>query len=397
MGLPVADLLKMTWRSLFSDFVRSGLTTLGVFMGVSAVSATLNIQTITAAQITAKLAERDKPYIVPYLYSQSSGENPKLGKADEQALRQAIPAIRSISSVGAVYSIRSVQYEGQEAQGIEVQSVSVNYLETTGRRMMQGRFFDQSDFDQYRPVAIVDEQLATKLFQDEDPIRQVIYASGTRLVVVGVTQKKSQGSDFKSEGTLWITETFSTAIQGGFRFTSLQISPQTLEDMKELKEKAEQVLLQRYPKMEIYISDNAEDLLKEKESQEISARALMVVGLIALFIGGVGIANITVATVMERTQEIGIRRAIGATQVEIMVQFILEAVVLSLLGGGLAIATIHGVTQVATQTIIQAPYQFSTRNAVLAMSSAVIVGVGASFFPALRTTHIDIVKALRSD
>jgi len=397
MGLPLTDVLKMTWRSLSSDFVRSGLTTLGVFMGVSAVSATLNIQSITAAQIAAKLAERDKPYIVPYVYSRDSGDNPTLGKADEQALKQAIPAIRSISSVGAVYSIRSAQYEGQEAQNIEVQSVSLTYLETTGRSMMLGRFFDQVDFDQYRPVAIVDQLLATKLFQEKDPIRQAIYASGTRLVIVGVTQTKSQGLDSKSEGTLWITENFATAIQGGFRFTSLQISPQTLEDMKGLKEKAEKMLLQRYPKMEIYISDNAEDLLKEKESQEISARALMVIGLIALVIGGVGIANITVATVMERTKEIGIRRAIGATQFEIMFQFILEAVLLSLLGGGLAIATIHGVTQVATQTIIQAPYRFSTRNAALAMSSAVLVGVGASFFPALRTTRIDIVKALRSD
>jgi putative ABC transport system permease protein len=396
MGLPLTDLLKMTWRSLSGDFVRSGLTTLGVFMGVSAVSATLNIQSITAAQIAAKLAERDKPFIVPYVYSRSSG-NPTLGKADEQALKQAIPVIRSISSVGSVYSIQSAQYEDQEAQGLEVQSVSLNYLETTGRRMILGRFFDQGDFEQYRPVAIVDELLATKLFQEKDPIRQAIYASGTRLIIVGVTQTKSQGSDSKAEGTLWITANFATAIQGGFQFTTLQISPQTLEDMKGLKDKAEKVLLQRYPKMEVYIGDNAEDLLKEKESQEISARALMAVGLIALVIGGVGIANITVATVMERTKEIGIRRAIGATQAEIMFQFILEAVLLSLLGGGLAITAIHGVTQVATQTIIQAPYRFSTRNAALAMGSAVLVGVGASFFPALRTTRIDIVKALRSD
>ncbi|MCU0567496.1 MAG: ABC transporter permease [Oculatellaceae cyanobacterium Prado106] len=397
MSLPLFDLLRLTWKSMSSDLTRSGLTALGVFMGVSAVSATLNIQSITTAQIDAKLAARDKPYVVPYVYSTTGFDQPTLGETDQQALRQAIPTIRSISSVGDVYSIQSVQYEAQEASDLRVRSVSLNYLETTGRQMVLGRFFNQGDFDQYRPVAIVDEQLADTLFQGEDPIRKAIYAAGTRLIVVGVTQTKTRGEESKTTGTLWITENFAVAIQGGFRFSSLQISPNRLEEIKELKEKTEQTLKQRYPQMEIYIGDNAEDLLKEKETQEISSRALMVVGLIALMIGGVGIANITVATVMERTKEIGIRRAIGATQAEIMFQFILEAVLLSLVGGGLAIATIHGITQFTTTKIIQTPYQFSTRNAAMAMGAAVAVGVGASFLPALRTTRIDIVKALRSE
>lgn len=365
-------------------------------MGVAAVSATLNIQSITNAQMKQKLAERDQPFVIPYLYSDSF-DTPQLGEADRLALKQAIPVIRSISSIGEVYTIRSVQFESQEVDNIQVQGVSPNYLETTGRKIVKGRFFAPIDFAEFRPVAILDEKLAATLFQGQDPIRQTIFAAGNRFTVIGVTQTKSLGIDFQTQGTLWLTEEFATALQGGFRSSNLQISPYELEDMKELRQKVEQVLQQRYPQMTVYLNDNASDLLAEKEMQKIAAGALAVVGLIALGIGGVGIANITIAAVMERTQEIGIRRAIGATQVEVMIQFILEAVLLSLVGGVSAIATVHGLTHVITAVAIPAPYEFSAQNTVLAMGSAVLVGVGSSFFPASRATKIDIVKALRSE
>lgn len=396
MGLPLADLLIMTGRSLSSNWTRSGLSALGVFMGVAAVSATLNIQSITNAQIKQKLAQRDRPFIVPYLYSDSF-ETPQLGTADRLALKQAVPVIRSISSIGEVYAIRSVQFESQEVNDIQVQGVSPNYLETTGRKMVKGRFFAQIDFVEFRPVAILDEKLAATLFQGRDPIRQTIFAAGNRLTVIGVVQTKSLGMDFNTQGTLWLTEEFATALQGEFRSSNLQISPYKLEDMKEMRQKVEQILQQRYPQMTIYLNDNASDLLAEKETQKIAAGALTVVGLIALAIGGVGIANITIATVLERTKEIGIRRALGATQSEVMLQFILEAVLLSVVGGISAIATVHGLTYVITTVVIPAPYQFSVQNTVIAMGAAVLVGVGSSFFPALRATKIDIVKALRSE
>lgn len=365
-------------------------------MGVAAVSATLNIQSITNAQIKQKLAERDKPFVVPYLYSESF-ETPQLGAADRLALKQAIPVIRSISSIGEVYAIRSVQFESQEVNDIQVQGVSPNYLETTGRKMVKGRFFAPIDFAEFRPVAIVDEKLAATLFQERDPIRQTIFAAGNRFTVIGVTQSKSLGMDFKTQGTLWLSEELATALQGGFQTSNLQISPYALEDMKELRQKVEQVLQQRYPQMTIYLNDNASDLLAEKETQKIAAGALAVVGAIALGISGVGIANITIAAVMERTKEIGIRRAIGATQFEVMLQFILEAMLLSVIGGVSAIATVHGLTYVITTVAIPVPYEFSVQNSVLAMGSAVLVGVGFSFIPALRATKIDIVKALRSE
>ncbi|MDX2096620.1 MAG: FtsX-like permease family protein, partial [Leptolyngbyaceae cyanobacterium bins.59] len=199
-------------------------------------------------------------------------------------------------------------------------------------------------------------------------------------------------------GTLWITQSMSKVLQSEGSWTVLRIGTHRLEDIRNLERKLEKFLEKQFPGAEVYIWDgNAKNLLKEKETLEIASRSLTVVGLIALAIGGVGIANITIASVLERTKEIGLRRAIGATEFDIMLQFILEAVLLSVLGGTAAIGTVHGLTHIVTTTIVEAPYEFSVSNAGWAMASAILVGVGSSFFPALRATHVDIVEALRGD
>jgi putative ABC transport system permease protein len=396
MSISLPDLITITCKSLYSSPLRSGLTMLGVFMGVSAVSATLNVGSITDAQIRAKLAERDRPYVVPYLTPQGNFGIEELDQTDRQTLQQNVLSIRSISSLSELY-LNSVQFEGQEATEIQSLGVSQNYVETTGRKILQGRFFNAADFAQYRPVAIIDRQLVNLLFEGQKAIGKDIYADGTRVTVIGIIETKSDGSDFKSSGTLWLPQTFAEVLQGGFSLGGLQIGSHKLEDIPQLKEQIEKILTQRHPKSIVYLEDNTEDLLREQELQKTATKALYVVALIALLIGGVGIANISIASVMERIKEIGLRRAIGATQTEVMIQFILEATVLSLVGGTLAIATVHGLTMTATTKFIQAPYQFSSHRAALSLGSALLVGVGASFFPALKASRVDVIQALRTN
>ena len=396
MSISLQDLVTITCKSLYGNPLRSGLTMLGVFMGVAAVSATLNIGGITNAQIQAKLAERDKPYVVPYLRSQGSFGMERLDEEDEQALKKNIPSIRSISSLSQAF-LNSVQFEDKEATELQFLGVSANYIETTGRRMLQGRFFSAADFAQYRPVAIIDQKLAILLFQGQNPIGKAIYSNGTRLTVIGVTESKSRGSDFESSGTVWLPETFAEVVGGGFTFNVLQIGSYKLEEIPQMKEQIEKLLNQRHPKAIIYMQDNTDDLLREKELQETAAAALTLVALVALSIGGVGIANISIASVTERISEIGLRRAIGATRSEVMFQFILEATILSLVAGAIAIATVHSLTVTATTKFIEAPYQFSKQRATLSLSSALLVGVGASFLPALKASRVDVIQALRTN
>jgi putative ABC transport system permease protein len=153
-------------------------------------------------------------------------------------------------------------------------------------------------------------------------------------------------------------------------------------------------LKQHFTGSDFYAGNNVEEILKQKETLELASRGLTAVGIISLLIGGVGIANITIAAVIERTSEIGLRRAIGAKRRDILLQFILEAVILSLVGGTAAIATVHGLTVVVADTF-KLPYKFETSTAALSLSSALLVGVGAGFLPALRASQLDPVKALR--
>jgi putative ABC transport system permease protein len=393
--LPIIDLLKMTCKSLSGNLLRSGLTSLGVFMGVAAVNATLNVQTISNYKITQQLGERDNPYINPWVYSDY--EDIPLTKADQQALTQSIPFIRSISTLGEVAGIEWVQFEAKQVKKVYVSSVSSNFLETTGRKVIQGRFFNPTDFEQYFPVAVVDKRLARVLFGEQNPINKVVFASDLRFIVIGVVQTKAEELDPGSNGNLMITENFANVLQGENVFKWLQITPRDLEQIPALQAQAEKILRQRYPQLIVLAESNADGLLKEKKAQRTSSLALAGVGLIALTIAGVGIANITIASVIERTKEIGLRRAIGATQLEVMLQFILEAILLSIIGGAVAIVTVHSLTRVATKTFVEAPYQFSPRNALLSGIAALSVGVGASFVPAIRATKVDIVKALKGE
>ncbi len=368
-------------------------------MGVAAISATLNIADITNAQIEAKLAERDKPYLIPYIIREEGfAVGDDLNKDDEVALKRSIAIVRSISSVSSIYGLSSVQYEDNEVKNLRTYGVSQNYISTTGRTILQGRFFKTVDFEQYRPVAVIDQKLAATLFREKSPLNQAIFLANNRLTVIGVVETKSIGQEFgDASGSLWLPSTFASALAGDFQFSSFHISPYRLEDMPQLKEKVQQVLSKRHPKTVVETFDNTADLLKERELQKSATQALAVVGVIALLISGVGIANITIASVLERIEEIGIRRALGATQFEVMMQFIIEALLLSFVGGTMAIITVHGLTQTATTVIIQAPYQFSLRNAALSMGAAIAVGVGSSVLPALKATKVDIIAALRSD
>jgi putative ABC transport system permease protein len=398
MGISPFDLLHLTRKSLTANWVRSGLTLLGVFMGVGAVSTTLNIADIADATIEAQLAQRDKPFLVPYLFSEDGFfENRTLDQADQDYLKRSVPRIRSISSVSMVDYSATLQYRGNEAKDVQMFGVSENYVETTGRRMLAGRFFSQADYKQYRAVAIIDQKLATTLFRNKSPLNQAIFSDTLRFVIIGIVEAKPGGEMSRSAGTLWMPNTYAKSLSTGFDFSSLQISGFDLEEIPTLIERTKQALSRRYPKVTVEAYDNTSDLLAQRKIQRLAANALAIVGLVALAIGGVGIANITIAAVLERTKEIGIRRAIGATRLEIMVQFILEAVILSILGGAIAVGTVHFATQIVTSTLFPAPYRFSQRSASLAMGAAIAVGVGSSFLPALRATRVDIIAALRSD
>ncbi|MBD2778934.1 ABC transporter permease [Iningainema tapete] len=385
MSLKPLDLLNLTYRSLSSNPLRSTLTSLGVFMGVTAVTATLQVGSISRAVIARQMAERDSPQVI--VYPQQS----QLRLEDMKFLQQRLTGLQAISASSVPFSSPTV-FQDREANP-SMSGVSQNFLLTSGKQLAKGRFLTEADFASYRPVVVIDQFLAEKLFQGQKPIGQRIYANRQPYIVVGVVQT-NPGTKVP-EGELLIPMSVFNALMGSQDIGTIWIRPRKLEDLKNLEDRVKKLLEQRSFDQKFYVSNNIEDILEQQKTLESVSRALAAVGVISLLVGGVGIANITIATVAERTSEIGLLLAIGATKQDIMLQFILEAALLSVLGGTVAIVAVHGLTVVAASTF-NLPYQFESTTAALSFSSALLVGVGAGFLPALRASQLNPVAALRS-
>ncbi|MEY3866926.1 MAG: hypothetical protein RLZZ338_817 [Cyanobacteriota bacterium] len=394
MSLSLFDLLNITCNSLMGNPLRSTLTTVGVFMGVAAVNATLQVSNISSAVISEQLAKRDAPQVLLYPHWDSvSGESAQLRMEDLEFLQGRLSGLQAISTVNWAGEPQTVFQTQQANPNPIMMAVSQDFLLTSGRRLLAGRFFTPADFENFRPVVVIDQFLADKLFQKADPIGERIYVDRRPYVVVGVLPTKT--SEEKPTGLLLIPISVYASLTGYRNIYNIRMRPYNMKYLDILKKQAEELLQQRFPGKKFGTYTNVEDIVEQQKTLEMVSQALLAVGIIALLVGGVGIANISIASVMERTKEIGLRRAIGARQQDILLQFILEAVLLSLLGGISAIGAVHGLTVVVAETF-KLPYKFEVTTAALSLGSAILVGVGAGFLPALRASQIDPVKALQS-
>ncbi len=394
MTISPLDLLNLVYISLRGKLLRSALSTLGVFMGVVAVSAPLQVYYIGRAIIAREMAQREVPQVKIYpIFNPITSQFAELKLADLEFLRARLVGLRAISTDTPVSSRGSIWFRDRETNA-ELRAVSQEFLETTGRTLIRGRFFSPVDFYQYRPVVVIDELLQQKLFKGENPIGQRIYSEDRPYFVVGVTEHR-QFLEEQPKGLVLMPITLHNAFKGRETIRTISLRPTNPQDLETLGNQAVQILEARFPGLKFWQGSNISDIkFRERLLNRVSI-ILLLVGSIALLVGGVGITNITIASVTERTSEIGLRRALGATQLDIMVQFIGEAIFLSLFGGAIAIATVHGITVVVADRF-ELPYQFSKTTAAVAIGSALVTGTAAAFFPARHGSKLDPVQALRS-
>jgi len=384
MSLSLPHLILLTWTSLWRNPLRSGLTLVGVFMGVFAVDATLKVGTISNAVMERDLAQREAPRVQVWKWP--------MRPEDMEFVRERLTGVEAIASRAFISWSGSVLFEDQEMRA-NTSAVSEAFLSTAGRKVIQGRAFTPTDFAEFRAVAIVDQYLVDRLFEDRNPINQRLYTGGRPYTIIGVVA--TLPAEGERQGLVLIPATLHYALTGSQMFSNLLIRPQRLEDLNDLQEQVKSLMEQRFPQQRSWVETNIDEILEQQTTLKLASQGLALVGLIALLVGGVGIANISIASVMERTAEIGLRLAIGATERDILFQFILEATLLSLLGGVMAIATVHGLTLIVVDQF-NLPYRFDPQVAGFSLGSALVVGMGAGFVPAWQASQLDPVKALRS-
>jgi putative ABC transport system permease protein len=408
----IADLLSASFDSIRRNTTRSLLTVLGIVIGIAAVILMLSIGQGAQGYVLNQVASlgSDQIFIESGSGDQSSGPpNPFTAQTltldDVEALRQRGPfsfVSATVISTGAVQG-------GEESIFTDLAGVDEYQLDVFPADVASGRFIDRSDVDGYAKVAVLGFDVARDVFGDQDPIGEKIKVKGTSFRIIGVMDK--QGSKFFSnlDARIYLpVTTMQREILGSDHVNYLAL--RATGDLEAAKEEA------RYILRDTHNIDNPNgDLAKDDfaiSSQQDAANTIGAVGFaltlllaaiaaISLIVGGIGIMNIMLVSVTERTREIGLRKAIGATEKDILRQFLVEAVMLTIGGGVLGViigVTTSYVGALAIQQFVDGwPLVIPVSAVFYAFAVSSIVGLVFGIYPARRAAKLDPIEALRYD
>jgi putative ABC transport system permease protein len=411
--ISLLEIFLMAVETLWSNKIRSGLTMLGVIIGISSVIAITSIgqgvQKATELQIQAlgtNILQVSAASARTGGISQGAGSASTLTWEDAQAIAKQVPAATAVAAYLQRSNIQVVRGNiniATTALGGDLNLPVVRNLHT-----QLGSFFRQEDLDIAKPVVVLGSKVRNDLFSpSENPIGADIRVRGNRYKVIGVMESKGSLGGQDADDIIYIPLTnMSAEIVGNNSLTGTAINGFLLQSSNADQLEAAQfqvtnVLRLRHnirpPKEDDFRVTNQVDLIKT--FTDIMGSLTLMVGAIAgisLVVGGIGIANIMLVSVMERTREIGLRKAVGATSGAILNQFLMESVVISSIGGGIGIAL--GVALAfATATIFKFPFVVSLLSVVVGFVLSLIVGILAGGIPARNAAKLDPILALHGD
>jgi len=395
------------WSAMGANRLRTFLTMLGMMIGVAAVVAMMAIGQGAQLAVNASIASMGSNlFIVLSGASTSGGIRVGSGSAPTLTLldAQAIAELPSINAVAPAQPGTAQVVYGSNNWSTQIYGTTPDYLTVRSWRLESGTAFNETDLRSANRVALVGATVARNLFLDEDPVGKTLRIRNSPYVVVGLLSAKGQSLDGRDQDdtilipvTTALQKLFGSQFQGSVRFMMVQaVAP---EKMEQAERDMTELLRTRHRIAEGADSDFTIRNLTALATAAAATTKVMSVMLgaiasVSLLVGGIGIMNIMLVSVTERTREIGIRMAIGARRRDILLQFLLEAIIISVIGCCIGVALGVAGALAATEftgTIVS----ITSESIVLAFAVATAVGVFFGFYPARKAAWLKPIDALR--
>lgn len=393
----LVESFKMALNAISAHKLRSFLTMLGIIIGIASVVSIVALGNGSQQKILSDISSMGTNTIDIYpgegFGDMRSGKVKTLTANDSQVLnRQSyVDSSTPNSSTSGALTYKNIAVNAQ------VKGVGYEFFDVKGIEIAKGNKFYQKDIKNNSQVAVIDKNTQNKLFpNDEDPIGKILFINKKPLKIIGVSQEKK--SAFGNDDNLNIWSPYTTVmnrISGSKNIDSITVKIKDNVSMQAAEKSIIDLLTVKHGGKKDFFTMNT-DSIKQTVKSTTNTMTLLIssIAVIALIVGGIGVMNIMLVSVTERTKEIGVRMAIGAREYNILQQFLIEAILICLIGGAAGIALSYGISVLFNNIVTNFAMTFSTMSIIMAVVCSTMIGIIFGFMPARNASKLNPITAL---
>ncbi len=400
----ISENIRVAIIALQMNKLRAALTMLGITIGVAAVILLISAGQGVSAFVTKQFSGVGSNLVIAIAQPDKNGKVQPLTMKEAQTLADPLNA-QDLSYVMPQLTVNSTVVNEGKQMSTQIQGVTPDYPNVLSSKVVNGRFFTQAEMDGQERVAVVGQEVVDRLFDGTSPVGRNVRIGSVRFQIVGVLESSSGGLGASSNVLVPITTAQARLggrrdLKGDYRVSFIMMQAR---DSDSVDAAVKQVTRSLRQVREVKVGQ--EDTFLVISQSSVISTLTSVIGLftiflgvvagISLLVGGIGVMNIMLVTVTERTREIGLRKAVGAQNRDIVLQFLIEAVAISLVGGAIGVLIAAGLVQLIAALATDLPISVEVSSIILATVISASVGIFFGIYPAQRAAKLNPIDALR--